>query len=212
MIKMVAFDLDGTICDSIPLCIEAFMKAVMHYADHELTEKDIVSTFGLNEIGMVKAVVKNDWENALNDFYNYYEELHDMCAEPFEGIYELIVFLKQKRIIVPLITGKGERSCKITLEKIGMDNLFDELMFGSEKHPNKKESMSLLLSKYSIEKDEFLYIGDTLSDVEACNSMGVTCLSAAWDEKNNPLKLKAKNPLHVYESVSELSRFLKEYI
>lgn len=92
MIKMVAFDLDGTICDSIPLCIEAFMKAVTPYADHELTEKEIINTFGLNEIGMVKAVVKKDWENALNDFYNYYEELHDMCAEPFEGIYELIAF------------------------------------------------------------------------------------------------------------------------
>lgn len=212
MIKMVAFDLDGTICDSIPLCIEAFMKAVTPYADHELTEKEIINTFGLNEIGMVKAVVKNDWENALNDFYNYYEELHDMCAEPFEGIYELITFLKQKRIIVPLITGKGERSCKITLKKIGMDHVFDKTMFGSEKHPNKKESMSLLLSKYSINKDEFLYIGDALSDIEACNSIGVTCLSAAWDEKNDPLKLKTKNPLHTYESVSELSMFLREYI
>lgn len=212
MIKMVAFDLDGTICDSIPLCIEAFMKAVTPYADHELTEKEIINTFGLNEIGMVKAVVKNDWENALNDFYNYYEELHDMCAEPFEGIYELIAFLKQKRIIVPLITGKGERSCKITLKKIGMDHVFDETMFGSEKHPNKKESMSLLLSKYSISKDEFLYIGDTLSDIEACNSIGVTCLSAAWDEKNDPLKLKTKNPLHTYESVRELSMFLRGYI
>lgn len=212
MIKMVAFDLDGTICDSIPLCIEAFMKAVTPYTDHELTEKEIINTFGLNEIGMVKAIVKTDWENALNDFYIYYEELHDMCVEPFEGIYDLIIFLQQRQMIVPLITGKGERSCRITLKKIGLDNVFDSIMFGSEEYPNKKESMSLLLSKYSIQNEEFLYIGDALSDVEACNSMGVTCLSAAWDERVNPFKLKTKNPLHVYESISELSSFLRKYV
>lgn len=28
MFKMVAFDLDGTIADTIPLCVEAFRKSV----------------------------------------------------------------------------------------------------------------------------------------------------------------------------------------
>ena len=65
---------------------------------------------------------------------------------------------------------------------------------------------------FSVKKEEFLYIGDSLPDIEACNSMGVTCLSVAWDEKANLLKLKTKNLLHVYESVSELSSFLRKYV
>lgn len=69
MIKLVAFDLDGTIADTIPMCIEAFGKAVSPYAGHTLTKDEIVQTLGLNEIGMVKAVVKEHWENALRDFY-----------------------------------------------------------------------------------------------------------------------------------------------
>ena len=32
MIKLVAFDLDGTIADTIPMCIEAFKQAVSPYA------------------------------------------------------------------------------------------------------------------------------------------------------------------------------------
>lgn len=39
MIKMIAFDFDGTICDSIPLCMQAFRKAVFPYTDHELTDR-----------------------------------------------------------------------------------------------------------------------------------------------------------------------------
>ena len=57
MIKLVAFDLDGTIADTIPMCIEAFKQAVSPYASKILSEDDIVKTFGLNEEGMIKEVV-----------------------------------------------------------------------------------------------------------------------------------------------------------
>lgn len=58
MIKMVAFDFDGTIADTIPMCIQAFKKAVSPYTGHELTEYEILQTFGLNEIGMLKQLQK----------------------------------------------------------------------------------------------------------------------------------------------------------
>ncbi|MDS0527673.1 HAD hydrolase-like protein [Clostridium sp. SHJSY1] len=62
MIKMVAFDFDGTIADTIPMCIEAFKKVISPYAGHELTEHEILQTFGLNEIGMVKTFVKINYK------------------------------------------------------------------------------------------------------------------------------------------------------
>ena len=57
MIKLAAFDLDGTIGDTIPMCIKAFRKAVSPYAGHSLTDKEIIETFGMNEVGMVKAII-----------------------------------------------------------------------------------------------------------------------------------------------------------
>lgn len=41
MIKLVVFDLDGTIADTIPMCIEAFGKAVSPYAGHTLQEMSL---------------------------------------------------------------------------------------------------------------------------------------------------------------------------
>ena len=38
MIKLVAFDLDGTIADTIPMCIEAFKQAVSPYASKILND------------------------------------------------------------------------------------------------------------------------------------------------------------------------------
>ena len=65
MIKLVAFDLDGTIGDTIPMCIKAFRQAVSPYAGHLLTDREVVETFGLNDIGMIKSIVPEKWKQAL---------------------------------------------------------------------------------------------------------------------------------------------------
>lgn len=34
MFKIVAFDMDGTIADTIPMCIKAFHNSISPYTDH----------------------------------------------------------------------------------------------------------------------------------------------------------------------------------
>lgn len=87
MFKIVAFDLDGTIAETIPMCIKAFRNGVSPYTDHELSEDEILHTFGLNEVGMVKAVVSQNWEAAVENFYSQYESLHNEVTEVFPGIF-----------------------------------------------------------------------------------------------------------------------------
>ena len=209
MIKMVAFDFDGTIADTIPMCIEAFKKAISPYAGHKLTKHEILQTFGLNEIGMVKAVVKDNWKLALQDFYFYYEKMHNSCMEPFPQICDLIKYLKEKNVIVALITGKGQKSCDISLKKLGMENYFSDIMVGDEIRLNKAESILKLLKKYSIKNDEFYYVGDALSDVTSCREVSVTCLSAAWSDSVDLEELKKINPTYIFNNISGLKIFLE---
>lgn len=207
MFKIVAFDMDGTIADTIPMCITAFRNSVSSYTDHELSSEEILHTFGLNEIGMVKAIVGQNWEAAIEDFYCQYESLHNEVTSVFPGILKLIAFLKKKNITVALITGKGEKSCTITLEKLGLSEIFDETLYGSEISPNKKKNMEYLLKKYSISKEEFCYIGDTVQDIKDCQEAGVICFSAAWPESSNADILERENPNHVFYCVNDLYEY-----
>ena len=102
-IKLVAFDLDGTIGDTIPLCIRAFKKAVTPYIGHELSD-------GLNEQGMIGSIIDTPHkERALKDFYTIYKNLHDqMCPRPFPGIRELIT---DKSRFVEMVTTKLSFIC-----------------------------------------------------------------------------------------------------
>ena len=209
MFKVVAFDMDGTIADTIPMCIEAFKNSVSPYTDHELSEEEIVNTFGLNEVGMVKSVVSQNWKSAINDFYYQYEYLHNNVTEVFDGILNLFELLKYKKIIVALITGKGERSCAITLEKLGISKVFDDILYGSEISSNKKQNIEYILKKYNISKDEFCYIGDTVQDIKICQEVGVYCFSAAWQKTSNVVALEKENPYYVFRNVKDLYKYFK---
>ena len=209
MIKLIAFDLDGTIGDTIPLCMRAFRKAVASYTDHELSDNEIVQTFGLNEEGMIKQVVSDDhWKRALEDFYLIYEEMHMICPHPFEGILGLINDLRARDKIVVLITGKGAGSCAITLKQFGMQNSFDRIETGSSEKNRKSESMLALRQYYRIKPNEMIYVGDTVSDIEACNATGIRCLSAAWATSTMRGQLDKCNFGYVFDSVLLLREYL----
>ena len=166
MIKLVAFDLDGTIGDTIPMCLKALKKAVTPYVTlNDVSENDILETFGLNEKGMIKKLVGYNWENALDDFYVIYEQMHIMCPRPFDGITELIEKLKKKSILIALVTGKGEKSCAITLRQFNMDTCFDKVKTGNPFKNNKAENFRELLADYKLQPDEMIYIGDTIINV-----------------------------------------------
>ena len=209
MLRIVAFDLDGTIADTIPMCIKAFRNGVSPYTDHELTEEEILQTFGLNEVGMVKAVVSQHWETAVENFYIQYESLHNEVTDVFPGILKLFSLLKKKKIILALITGKGKQSCTITLEKLGISNAFDEILYGSEIAPNKKENIEYLIQKYNISRREFCYIGDTVQDIQTCQKAGVSCLSAAWQKNANATALEMENPNCVFSCVQDIYNYFE---
>ncbi len=89
-IKAVIFDFDGTLANTIPLCIEAFRKAVEPYVQRPLSDEEIVSTFGPDEAGSIRKLAPQQYREATRDFMQHYEALHSMCTSPFDGITGLL--------------------------------------------------------------------------------------------------------------------------
>ena len=116
--------------------------------------------------------------------------------------------LKSQNIILALVTGKGEKSCRIALKELGLEHMFDAICYGSEKTPNKKENIEGLLKEYSISRNQFCYVGDAVSDIRACGKAGVTCFSAAWQDSSDIALLEKENPGRVCSSVENLCQFI----
>ena len=186
-----------------------FSISIYNVTLNDVSENDILETFGLNEKGMIKKLVGYNWENALDDFYVIYEQMHIMCPRPFDGITELIEKLKKKSILIALVTGKGEKSCAITLRQFNMDTCFDKVKTGNPFKNNKAENFRELLADYKLQPDEMIYIGDTVSDIVSCREVGIRCLSASWITSClDAQKLEAHNAGNVFYSIASLECYL----
>lgn len=209
MVKLVAFDLDGTIGDTIPMCLKAFKMAVEPHIGYKLSDEDVFQTFGLDEEGMIKHFVDNtNLEAVINDFYFIYQKMHFLCPQPFAGMPELIKELRDKSVPVVLITGKGKKSCEITLQQFELDGYFDRLETGSSLRNRKCEAMRSLLADYNLKPDEMVYIGDTVSDISCCRFVGVRCLSAAWAKSADLTELEKYNKEYTFQSICSLKEYL----
>lgn len=60
---------------------------------------------------MIKKLVGYNWENALDDFYVIYEQMHIMCPRPFDGITELIEKLKRNLFLLLWLQERRKELC-----------------------------------------------------------------------------------------------------
>lgn len=180
MLRLVAFDLDGTIGDTVAMSMLALRETAAAYLGREAAETETAATLGFDERGALARLLGRDCPRAVADFLAAYSRLHDICPHPFGGIPQLIGALRQHGIITALVTGKGAESCGITLRRFGLRDAFDRILTGSPVRNIKAGNLRALLGEYGLQPDEAIYIGDTLSDVWECRKAGICCLTAAW--------------------------------
>ncbi|MFD2144587.1 HAD family hydrolase [Mucilaginibacter antarcticus] len=129
--KTVIFDLDGTIANTLPLCIAAFRKSIEPLLKQELSDEEIVASFGPSEEGTIRKLVPQNEEAGIKSYLKHYRELHYTCPIPFDGIADLLDFLTDKGIQLAMVTGKGPHSTVISLQQFGLTKYFNVMETGS---------------------------------------------------------------------------------
>ncbi len=208
-IKTVIFDLDGTIGDTVPLCIKAFKQSIEPLLNHSITDEEIMATFGPSEEGTIMALAPNHYDKGISDYLTYYAEYHDMCPEPFAGIKDLLQMLKNKGIHIAMVTGKGKHSTAISLKKFGIENYFEIIETGIISGPSKPQGIQNVLDYYNtISKNEFIYVGDAPSDIIASREIGVFVVSVAWAQLTNTENLIELSPDKLFLNINDFSDWL----
>ncbi len=212
-IKAVIFDLDGTLANTLPLCIQAFRQSVEPLLNRSLSDAEIIATFGPSEEGTIMALAPGYYDKGVAGYLQFYENLHDMCPVPFEGIKELLQTLKDKGIRIAMVTGKGKYSTDISLRYFGLTHFFEWIETGSPKGARKAEGIELILDHLNgIKKEEIMYVGDAPSDVTASRKAGIPVIAAAWASTAEPEKLQELKPDALFYTIKDFSNWLFEKI
>jgi len=207
-IRTIIFDLDGTIANTLPLCIAAFKQSVEPLLNKTLSDDEIIATFGPSEEGTIRRLIPDHEEEGVKMYLKNYEQLHYTCPVAFDGIADLLEFLKDKGVQLAMVTGKGIHSTRISLKQFGLEQYFEILETGSPEGPNKVAGIKTVLKNLNANVNESIYVGDAPSDIKYCKEVGIPIAAAAWAETTNANELIPLQPDWIFYSVDEFKTWL----
>ncbi len=202
-LKGIIFDMDGTLADTLPVCIELYVRVFRKRLGREYTSDEITALFGLPEEGIIARCVPQDPQGALADYMVEYTQLHAAVTQPFPGIIDALQQLKQRGLRLGMVTGKGPLSAAVSMEYLGLGPYIDPIVYGDARKPNKPEGMFQVLSTWGIAPDEAAYVGDTPYDMLSAQQAGVIPISAAWAATNTIEIGRANGTVKVFTSVAD---------
>lgn len=214
MIRAVLFDMDGTLGDTLPLCLEAFRRTIRDIDGRELGDEEISCYFGPSDRGVINRLLPDSEEKrerAYELFLRYYKELHpEMAPAPFPGVIEVLEMLEERGICLGVVTGKEPETAKITLEQFGLTRFFGSFIgTGSPEKVVKANRINHLCEIFNIRASEdVVYVGDVPADVKSSRIAGVVPVSAAWASTADVPALRAAVPAYLFVSISQLRLYL----
>lgn len=203
--------MDGTLTQTNRLIFDSFNFIVQKYQGRTMSDQEITALFGPPEEGAIIPIVGEDHRaQAMKEYLDFYERNHKRLAQLYPGIRDLLAFLKARRILLALFTGKGVHTTAITLREFDLDHLFDHVVTGNDvvNHKPSSEGIHKILKHFKLMPEDVLMIGDSVSDVKASREAGVRVAAVVWDSyaKEEVLGLKTD---YVFYNVAELHSWLK---
>ena len=205
--KAVVFDFDGTLSNSFPLVAQKITEAIAMFRKEELTEEENNSIYGPTEEGIILKLIKDKGEAKecflrYLDLYNRYHE--ELLPDFIPGIRELLEELNKRNIPVYLLTGRSKESTMITLTKFNAFKYFKAIYTGGLYGEVKEELLNELASIHHYNKEDLVYIGDSLHDVPQCRRANVDIISVSYANTDSYEKLEEVNKGNVAKTVEEL--------
>ncbi len=215
MIKTAIFDFDGTLADTIPLCREAFRRAVRELDGRTLTDEEIERQFGPDDLGVIQRLLPGKpelHEKGRELFIRHYRELHpELAPSPFPGTAEMLSGLRSRGVRLAMVTGKLLESAEISLQFFHLTEFFPILETGSPEGGVKPDRIRRALNRLDSSAGEAIYIGDSPADVDACRAVPIRILAAGWAAEADVKGLEERRPDYLLTRFEDLDRFFREH-
>ena len=188
MKKLVIFDLDGTLINSIEDLGQAANYALSKHGfpTHSLASYPFFVGNGVRNL-IRKALPeenRNDTtiDSLLKDFKEYYDDHNVDSTKPYDGIMELLKQLQEQGVKLAVASNKYQKAT----EKI-VSQLFPDIKFvsvqGQQDGVNVKPDPSIvfnILGVALVPKAEVLYVGDSGVDMETARRACVDSVGVTW--------------------------------
>ena len=186
-LEAVLFDLDGTLCDTLPDLAAALDSVACEIGAGAVDEARLRPLVSRGTRAMLAGVLARDADPARSDqvrrrFLERYRSGVAARTRLFPGMNPVLAILERHGVRWGVVTNKHAWLTDPLLEALGLHRRAACIVSGdSAAHP-KPHPAPLLLAceRLSVAPGAAAYVGDSRSDVEAGRAAGMITLSAGW--------------------------------
>lgn len=186
-IKLIIFDLDGTLIDSSIDITEAINYAIKPYGLSPLTRKNTIKLVGEGISRLIEKLLSAtpfhdniEVRNSVMDRFLEYYSAHLLDnTKDYPGVRETLERLRNYKKVV--ISNKREALSRRIIQELDL-NFFD-MIIGSDSTPEKKPSplpILKVLAEFEIRPEEAIIVGDSNLDIEAGRAAGLITVAVKY--------------------------------
>jgi len=215
-IKLVIFDLDGTLIDSRLDLVHSVNAALRHIHRPELPEDVIASYVGDGAPILIQRALGGEAvdealvRKGLEFFLSYYREHKLDHTTIYEGIREALAAIQRSGNGVPrklaVLTNKPVNPSRAIVEALGLGPYFSQV-YGGNSFATKKpepEGALKLLSEVDVRPEQAAIIGDSHVDVRTGRNAGLWTVAVTYGFA--PHTLEVEEPDITVDTPLELSK------
>lgn len=213
MYKLVIFDLDGTLVNSLEDLGNACNSALERfgYPTHPMDSFRYFVGDGVpmlirralpeserseKNIAMVKAV-----------FDEIYGRNYNVCTRPYDGITELLDKLKAEGILIAVASNKPDNFTQTIVTSMFGDTFsyVSGKKEGFEKKPDPQIALHIM-EKLGVSPKDVLFAGDSSVDMQTAHNAGCDCIGCVWGFRtlqeltDNKATYIANSPIDIFNA------------
>lgn len=216
--KLVIFDLDGTVLDTVADLADAVIFALEKHGFPPRSYAEVMSFVGNGVIKLIERALPDGHkdpetvEKVYIDFNARYSSHYADKTVPYSGVPELLECLKTRGIKLAVLSNKPDKFTNELIEGF-FPGVFDVVRGSVDGVPRKPDPTAELniLRGFGVSPDECLHIGDSDTDVLTAHNAGIRCVGCTWGYR--PRKtLEECGADYIVESVTELRNFFEKTV
>lgn len=211
-VKLIIFDLDGTLVDSSADIANALNAAGKTFGMHPVTVKEAEELIGggltkLIERLIAKQRVEVDKTELLRGFLDRYSRCLTEHTRPYPLVAETLAALDG--VIMAVLSNKLTSFTREIVKRFGLDHFFGSIEGGDTVHEKKPSPAAILalLHRFEVEKGQAVIVGDSMYDMEAGRRAGIHTVAAMYGYGSPGFDVGAEFRM---EGFSELSRIVEK--
>lgn len=182
--KLVIFDLDGTLVDSSIGILKAIEQTIIENKLPKLDDETKASFIGPLVFDSFKRVYGYN-DDLTNNFTQYYRNIYKKYflneCKIYDGIIELLQYLKEQNCYISIATYKKDDHAKKLISDLNINRYFDYILGSDlESKKTKQDIIKENIAHFNLTQQDCIMIGDSIHDAKGAMECGIDFIGVTY--------------------------------